>query len=1037
MVKEMAKQSFEERLIALSGAENLAEAKQLLKKKQLSGGAWRDRNNLLCGQFKSGSGVIDTAVETGENPKGFCSCGKSGHPFCEHAAALVMYAGRFSPALGIPDTTDEIPTYYAGLKKEPFSKLSEKLKNAPRAELTLDVQSSVPHVPSKWENIIVSVTLRNREKEYLGNLNNLRQLYFDKSLSVILKFEHFSLQEQQIIRFLATNGEADSSKVSLDAELTTEFFHILIGFERFFRNGRQIIVRGNHIEPVIIKKGRSLTPGIRTEDAVLPVSNAKVVAGRAGCWIGRDSEYYFLPGIYEIGFIRNFFRTGVTRVPDEVDIAMHLNRFPFKVVNQDISEPEIRQGTILLDGQLLPGEGLFLNCRYIYPLDDHEISCRMRSGEFITDNGRFWKRDIAFERKFELALQMAGFEVHSDCAILRGDDAVGLFLDKILPEYLAAESRLSLSGPLGLLLRGGIGVPEATFHCQLAEKLPDAFKISYTLSCSGISFDCQDVIKCAAEHRTFLALTKVGMVKLPESYGRFFRAFSGAVRKLDTVQCTFEVPFYNVKYYLALAEDIPGAVVPQMLENNYPATPPAPTFHFKGKLRSYQQQGVDFICRMTDSDLNVILADEMGLGKTVQLLAVLAARLHKETAPALIVCPASLITNWEREAKRFVPELCVFAPRGAERNEFFKHPEKTDLLILSYTAARISREQLKKTEFSYLVLDEAQHIKNPGSGNARSCKDLAARHRIVLSGTPLENSQEDLWSIMDFLHPGMLGTLASFRKRYAGIQDSEELRNDLAKRIGPFIKRRTKKEVTSDLPERTEKIIYCDFLPEQKKLYDKVLADGRKELAAISRDDRKSNMTIFTILLRLRQICCAPELLPDNLGANIPSAKTELLKELLQENIDSSHKMLLFSQFTSLLQLLIPELEKSKIAYEYLDGSTRDRMKHVDNFNQSPDIPLFLLSLKAGGTGLNLTSADTVIIYDPWWNPATELQAADRSHRIGQKNPVTICRLVIRDSVEEKILELQGRKKELFDSIVDAQTSENALSLEELRCLLD
>ena len=295
-----------------------------------------------------------------------------------------------------------------------------------------------------------------------------------------------------------------------------------------------------------------------------------------------------------------------------------------------------------------------------------------------------------------------------------------------------------------------------------------------------------------------------------------------------------------------------------------------------------------------------------------------------------------------------------------------------------------------------------------------------------------------MWSIFDFLHPGMLGSAAAFKKRYAGNSVSPELHNELACRISPFILRRTKNEVASDLPERTEKIVYCDFSAEQRALYDHILEEGRKEIAECGNDRSKGNAAIFNTLLKMRQVCCAPALLADGSGKETPSAKEELMHELVNEIVDSSHKLLIFSQFTSMLKRMEPAIRQRNINYEYLDGSTRNRQEKVDNFNSNSDIPLFLLSLKAGGTGLNLTSADTVIIYDPWWNPAAEQQAADRTHRIGQDKPVTIYKLVVKNSIEEKIIALQGRKRELFNQVVEASQDESAkLSIEELRELLE
>ena len=346
------KQSFEERLTELTGPEGFASAKQLLKKKMLSGGAWRNRHGRLCGRFIIGSQVVDTEVETGSEPRSFCSCGQKTHVFCDHAAALVMYAGRFTRVLNMPIPGDEVPVYYGGLNKESFEKLGKRMENAVTSYLTLDVKSALPHVPSKWENVILTVKLHSRDREYLGNLNNLRKLYFDKILSALLKLESFSLQDQQIIRFLALNGEAENSQISLNAELSAEFFHSLIGHPRFFRDGRRLTVRGTHAEVVILKQKNKVAPGLRLDGSVLPVINAKLVTGKAGCWVGYSSEYYFVPGTCEITFLRNFFRSGVSTLSGGMETENYLKRFPFPVVNADTSEPEMRKAAVLLAGEL-------------------------------------------------------------------------------------------------------------------------------------------------------------------------------------------------------------------------------------------------------------------------------------------------------------------------------------------------------------------------------------------------------------------------------------------------------------------------------------------------------------------------------------------------------------------------------------------------------------------------------------------------------------------------------------------------------------
>lgn len=1034
------KKSFEDRLLELSGAEELKAAKLLLKQNRLCG-AWRDREGRLCGSFRLASGRIETQVRTGEKPSASCSCGEEPGKLCEHAVALIFYGGRFNPSF-LKTVKEEEAKYYGGLKQQSLPELIAKARK-PAAFLTVEALSAFPHVPSKWENAALSVKMRTAEREYLGNLNNLRQLYFEKSLTVTLKFEHFSLQEQQIIRFLAINGEAENSQILLNAEATAEFFHCLVDFPRFIREGRQLKVRGERAEAVLIRSGQGgkmrLTPGIRVAGAVLPTGGAKVITGRAGCWIGREGEYFFIPAVCEISWLRNFFRATVQNPPEGVGLGEFLRDFPLPVVEAGKLEPETRCGGILLDGVFSDTNEFQLSIRYLYESDGAPILLRPESGRLVRENDHFWRRDEEMERAFEVDLAMFGFTVSDEAYFLKEPERIGTFLDLALPELMVARSGISLTGKLAAQLRGAGGLPALELNCMLSVLKPDSFVVSYRLTGAGCCADwklCADTVKAGGE---FLVLPGTGMVKIPAPLARFFTASTGAIRNLEPAGCTFEVPFFAAEYFTFLTRDIPGALVPEIAAG--PEAPmrdeSGPDFHFEGTLRGYQREGVQFMQWMTDRNFNVILADEMGLGKTVQLLALLASRKKRGMAPALIVCPASLVANWVREAHTFVPDFRVSAPDGAERDELWKNLRDLDLIVLSYTAARLSGEKLKHLSFSYLVLDEAQHIKNPGSCNAKNCKSISAAHRIVLSGTPLENSQEDLWSIVDFLQPGMLGTLAAFRKRYANIAQEPELQRDLAARVNPFIKRRTKAQVASDLPPKSERTLFCDMEPEQRALYEKVRAEGLRELAELAKDDSRGNATVFTTLLRLRQICCNPALLPDHAGDNVPSAKTELLLELLHENIDSHHKMLLFSQFTSLLALTIPVLEAEKIPFEYLDGATRNRQQRVDHFNHSPEIPLFLLSLKAGGTGLNLTSADTVIIYDPWWNPAIELQAADRTHRIGQSRPVSALKLVVRDSIEEKILALQARKQEIFDSVIDNPSASANLSIDELRFLLN
>lgn len=1013
--------NFEDRLLAISGPAELKRAKELLKRRAAHG-VWRGSDRRLHGVFREpGLPAVECSVVTGETTVSECSA-CSPERVCAHALALLMYCGRFHT----DESPEPPPSYAKGLRQDDLPTLAGRGMDC-SAKLRLTVAEDNLHAPSKYENLLLNARLVTPDREYAGNLNNLRQLYFDKSLSVVLKFDDFPLPDQQIIRFLALNGEAVNSNILLSAELTAELFHALPGFSRFFRRGRQIVVRPERAHPVLVRVRNKVLPGLLVNGAALPISGANIITGRAGYWVGRDDEYFFIGGECESGFLRSFFRVGVQ--PRDL-----VSRFPLPIVSAGKIEPETLPLTILPDADISDDGRFTLTTEYLYRLSGGSALLPPRSGKTVIDGRNCARRDAAAEREWENRLAMFGFTMDDGSAAAVTDDTelAGLFLHRVLPDMLSGGyPRLALGGRLAAMLDGCAGLPEVTLRFELADRAADGFTLRFALTGRGTPVPWDDCLRRASEKLDFVRAGK-RIFAIPTAVARLMRTAGTMFKTVDPVAGTVELPRCNLAYFRELAGEIPGAVPPQLADSGeLPAPPPAgQTFAFEGELRSYQREGVAFMQHLADRNFNALLADEMGLGKTVQLLALLASRMVRGGRPSLIVCPASLTVNWEREAHRFVPGFRVAAPRGAERNAVLKDPGNFDLLILSYTAARMSRELLRKCQFEFLVLDEAQHIKNPGSENARNCKSFAAAHKIVLSGTPLENSHGDLWSVMDFLQPGMLGTLPAFRRRYAGIADDPELQHDLTCRTAPFIKRRTKSEVAADLPEKSERTLYCDPEPDQLKLYRKILASGGETIAS------GTSAEIFSLLLRLRQICCHPALLPDRAGAGVGSGKTDLLFELLDETLDSGHKVLLFSQFTSMLQLLVPMLEKRGIPFEYLDGTTRDRQDRVDRFNRDPEIPLFLLSLKAGGTGLNLTAADTVILYDPWWNPAVELQAADRTHRIGQTRPVSTIKLVMRNSVEEKVLALQERKRRLFDALVGSPAS-SGLALDELRALFE
>jgi superfamily II DNA or RNA helicase len=455
-------------------------------------------------------------------------------------------------------------------------------------------------------------------------------------------------------------------------------------------------------------------------------------------------------------------------------------------------------------------------------------------------------------------------------------------------------------------------------------------------------------------------------------------------------------------------------------------------------LRPYQKQGVYWLHFLAQNGWGGILADEMGLGKTIQMLAFLRSLKGR----ALVVCPSSLVFNWQREAARFTPQLRVLVLEGPKRHERFNEIDSADLVITSYPLLRRDADRFRGLAFAAMVLDEAQHIKNPDSQNAQAAQVIRAKNRFVLTGTPVENSVRDIWSLMNFLMPGYLGTRADFKERFEQVIGNESggpERRRLLQRLRPFILRRKKETVAPELPEKIEQVSFCELHPDQREVYTRLLDSTRRQVSELAseKDRNKSRILMLTALLRLRQVCCDLRLL-DLPGAEKAegSAKLELLDELLQESLDGGHRVIVFSQFVSMLNLIRQQLVAAETPFCYLDGSTKDRQKVVDEF-QTGQIPVFLMSLKAGGVGLNLTAADTVIHFDPWWNPAVEAQATDRAHRMGQKSVVTSYKLIARNTIEEKILALQSKKRALIDATVEnEQPLMEGLGIEDIELLI-
>jgi len=477
------------------------------------------------------------------------------------------------------------------------------------------------------------------------------------------------------------------------------------------------------------------------------------------------------------------------------------------------------------------------------------------------------------------------------------------------------------------------------------------------------------------------------------------------------------------------------------------APPQAPVLPdtFSAELRPYQQHGLGWLNALHYYELGGILADDMGLGKTIQLLAHLCCLKAADAtvAPALVITATSVLPNWRREAERFAPTLRVLTLHGAQRARDFENLREFDLILTSYTLLVRDRELHAAQAYGVVALDEAQAIKNPKSLAATVARTLNARQRLCLTGTPMENHLGELWSLFDFATPGLLGDEKSFARLFRTPIEKhgdQECQLRLNRRVQPFLLRRTKEQVAADLPPKSEIIEAIEISGGQRDLYESLRLNQHQRIQAAiqERGIGRSGIIVLDALLKLRQVCCDPRLLDLDSARNIDeSSKLSRLTEMLDELVSAGRRVLVFSQFTRMLDLIEPELRERQICFARLDGASRDREEPVQRF-QNGEVPVFLISLRAGGVGLNLTAADTVIHYDPWWNPAVEAQATDRAHRIGQDKPVFVYRLICTGTIEEKIQALQARKAALANALLDEASTENlAITPEDIAALFD
>jgi non-specific serine/threonine protein kinase len=649
------------------------------------------------------------------------------------------------------------------------------------------------------------------------------------------------------------------------------------------------------------------------------------------------------------------------------------------------------------------------------------------SVEFVSANGRTCHVARKFDAEAEISRKLFASSLS---AVLYPSSGI-LYLPTIHPlEWLRTVLPVLRAGGFEVfgqqdLKKHRLRAERPTVGLHISSGI-DWFDLGVEVKVEDVDTDFAEFVKAIRNNERFVKLGDGSFGMLEEEWVRKFRRTLAIAGKSDESLRLSRTHLGIVDELLRAADEVDtDAVFDEMRERfrTFTNIRPQPLpVHFNGELRPYQKAGYDWLHFLAEFGVGGILADDMGLGKTVQALALLQ-KVYEDGAqlPSLIVVPASPLFNWLKEIERFTPTLRALVYTGSSRKQTLPALSSYHLVVTSYGIMRRDIEFLKKQEFQYVILDESQNIKNPVSVTALCARALNARRKLALSGTPVENNLSELWSQFAFLNPGMLGSERMFTENFARpierFQD-ESASAVLKQLISPFILRRTKELVAKELPPKVESTVYCDMDTEQRRAYEHWRRYYRETIRQSIEEIgfQRSKIKVLEGLMRLRQVCCHPAIIDKEYKGS--SGKFDAFTGMLDDILAEGHKVLVFSQFVTMLTVLRHHCDTQGIVYEYLDGRTTNRQERVERFQSDENVKLFLISLKAGGTGLNLTAADYVIHYDPWWNPAVEMQATDRTHRIGQTKHVFAYKLITRESVEEKILALQERKRALVQSII-------------------
>jgi len=1008
-----------------AGGRIFKEARQLLKMRKVI--QVTRKEGVFQGTLDIGKRPMRVAVKVlGPNEvRNHCGCAMSRKTgaLCEHATALML-------ASVLP------PERMPGARVSPSSAKPEVGKSAAVSidAIALDVSIS-PQFPDKGAR---AVHLRRSESEET-----------DHSDFVLTNWLHTNV------------GLADAAMLSLPEDKVAGFYRSLAGHQRIFCGDGKLEVFSSRLRPVLEME-------IDGSDARMRMLGENLITlGTSLAEWNRDAGRLVMDQSDSQGASIDGWQPMKTKALIKMLPALgEMYQLP-----EDLGGLEIRSAVpeIVLE---IAGStrALQVQLHGVYP-GGIRVPLAVAKSAAGTDasfpipsedqENLWWVRNPEAEQSAAAELMRSGFQLldASGMLFLRGEDEVLDFLTAVLPglrkkwqvqteEKLGrVESRVHRIVPQINVQdagerggQGGLGRGEDWLACEVAWQ------------CGEHSLSGEEVRKLLMSGSRSMALPGGGKAVISHFDSEVMEGFM-----LDTDPTQeagkYLFPTQQKAYLERLRAYYDSDQKPVKLSE---APVPDLPDDLQGILRDYQLDGVKWLYRRMLSEGAALLADDMGLGKTLQTLACVKLWKNNQTnngskGPALVVCPATLLGNWRDEAAKFVPDLTVLVMHGPKRKDYFEVMEVADIIITSYALLDKDCEQYQNIELGMIILDEASAIRNPDTRAAKAARKVNAPARIAITGTPVENGVRDLWSIFQFLMPTYLGSREDFRLRYelpcqAEVPDMAAMQR-LRWRTAPFMLRRTKSVVAKDLPPKLESIIWCDPSPMQKDQYQSILRHGVEKVEALRKQagPDAGRMQMLTVLLRLRQSCCDLRLLNDELeGQSLADVSVKLarLMELLDEAQRGGHRVLVFSQFTSMLSLIRDELDKEDIDFCYLDGGTKDRSAVVDQFQKPTGPPVFLISLKAGGYGLTLTAADTVVLFDPWWNPAVEAQAADRIHRIGQTKPATIYKLITRGTVEEKILSLQDRKRSVISAAMGEMSDEAApmmsgLTQGEMRGLLE